>query len=80
MGFLFGLGLPAEKVAPLILGPVIALVGTIGTLAEFMKPGQVSLWWCAFDIAGGIAITIYGLVERRRRRWHTSTVGKKEIE
>ena len=78
MGFLFGFGLPAEKVPPLILGPAIALVGTIAAIAEFMKPGQVSLWWCAFDIAGGIAITIYGLVGRKR--WHTSTGGKKEIE
>jgi hypothetical protein len=67
MGFLFGLVLPAEKIPPLILGPAVALIGLVVGYMEVRSPGQVSLWWCAADVVLGLALTVHGLKERRKR-------------
>ena len=67
MGFLFGFALPVERLPVLIVGPAITAAGLAFGYLELRSPGSIGLGWCATDLAAGLAITIYGLMERRRR-------------
>jgi hypothetical protein len=67
MGFFFGFALPVERLPILVVGPAITAVGLVLGYLELRSPGSGSLGWCATDLVAGLAITIYGFMERRRR-------------
>ena len=67
MGFLFGFALPVERLPMLVVGPAITAAGLVFGYLELRSPGTIGLGWCATDLTAGLAITIYGFMERRRR-------------
>ncbi len=66
MGFLFGFSLPVERLPLLVVGPAIAVAGLVFGYLELKSPSP-DLFWCAVDLVGGIALTAYGVIERRKR-------------
>lgn len=67
MRFFFEFALPVERLPILFVGPVITVAGLALGYLELRSPGAGSLGWCVTDLAAGLAITIYGFMERRRR-------------
>jgi len=55
--------LPWEKLPPLVLGPLLTLVGSISLVAGH-RAGKVwsDLIWVFVMLFGGIVVTVYGLV------------------
>ena len=51
----------------LVVGPAITAAGLVFGYLELRSPGTIDLGWCATDLTAGLAITIYGFMERRRR-------------
>lgn len=63
--------LPWEKLPPLILGPLLILIGVFVFLVpEIREPSKQleNLLWGAGLVAGGIAITAYGAWKQTRNQ------------
>ena len=61
--------LPFEKLPPLVLGPLMILFGIIAFLVPYIKNFSKELEdliWSVVIIAGGIAVTAYGIWDQLR--------------
>jgi hypothetical protein len=66
LGFFVGFALPFERLPIPFVGPAITVAGLVLGYLELRSPSSDSVGWCATDLVAGLAITIYGFMERRR--------------
>jgi hypothetical protein len=66
LGFFVGFALPVEHLPIVFVGPAITVAGLVLGYLELRSPSSDSVGWCATDLVAGLAITIYGFMERRR--------------
>ncbi len=61
--------LPWEKLPPLILGPLLILVGVLVLFADSKPAEQLeSLLWGIGAVVGGVVVTAYGVIKECRKQ------------